>query len=289
MEFFQLLQNNTVVFYTTVAFLGLCVGSFLNVVIHRTPLIMEQEWQQEVFQYQHPDTELPKVPPYTLSFPPSACPKCKHAIRWYENIPVISWLALKGKCSGCANPISFRYPFVEIVTMLCSLLVAYHFGATLGTVAGLIFTWILIALTGIDFDTQLLPDRLTFPLLGLGLAVNSQYFFTTPTLAIWGALLGFLSLWSVNFLFKLLRGYDGMGAGDFKLLAALGAWVGVMQLPMVILFSALAGSVIGLFFKIAKGKSLPFAFGPYLAIAGWIAFLYGERIMQAYLAYLKVG
>ncbi|MFB2537898.1 MULTISPECIES: prepilin peptidase [unclassified Acinetobacter] len=290
MEIVNLLQSNMVLFYSTIAILSLCVGSFLNVVIHRTPKIMEQEWHCECHELLNPDAEPLQQEKYTLSYPASACPKCGHQIRWYENIPVLSWLFLRGKCADCGNPISIRYPLVEVGTMLCSLLVAYTFGPNLGTVAGLFFTWILIALTAIDFDTQLLPDRLTFPLLGLGLAVNSFGFFTTPVIAIWGALIGFLSLWSVNFIFKMIRGYDGMGGGDFKLLAALGAWVGVMQLPMIILLSALVGSIIGIILKVVnQGKSMPFAFGPYLAIAGWIAFLYGHQISAAYLNMVGLG
>lgn len=284
MQFIEILQNNAIVFYLTVAFLGLCIGSFLNVVIYRLPKIMQQEWQQECHFYLHPDQPLPAQEKFTLSYPASTCPKCQHQIHWYENIPLISWLILlRGKCSCCKNPISIRYPLVELGTMLCSLLVAYSFGTTLETVFGLIFTWILIALTGIDFDTQLLPDRLTYPLMGLGLAINSYGVFISPTQAIWGCLIGFLSLWSVYILFKLVTGKEGMGYGDFKLLAALGAWMGVMQLPLIILLSSLVGAIIGIILLKVTKENKPFAFGPYLAIAGWIAFLWGEQIMKAYL------
>ncbi|TXJ09304.1 MAG: prepilin peptidase [Acinetobacter sp.] len=279
----EILQNNATVFYLAVALLSLCVGSFLNVVIYRLPKIMQQEWQQECHFYLHPEQPLPEQSKYTLSTPASTCPQCQHKIRWYENIPLVSWLVLRAKCSQCQNPISIRYPLVELGTMLCSLLVAYTFGATLETAFGLVFTWMLIALTGIDFDTQLLPDRLTYPLIGLGLAINSYGLFISPTQAIWGCLIGFLSLWSVYIVFKLVTGKEGMGYGDFKLLAALGAWMGVMQLPLIILLSSLVGAIIGIILLKITKENKPFAFGPYLAIAGWIAFLWGEHIMKAYL------
>ena len=284
MQFIELLQENATVFYCTVAFLSLCLGSFLNVVIYRLPMIMENEFQTEAHAYLHPDTPPLEQPKFTLSYPASTCPKCQHKIRWYENIPLVSWLILlRGKCSGCKNPISIRYPFVELATMLCSLIIAWHFGPTLEAVFGLIFTWTLIALTGIDFDTQLLPDRLTYPLIGLGLAVNSYALYVSPTQAIWGALLGFLSLWSVATLYKILRNREGMGAGDFKLLAALGAWMGPSQLPVIILLSSIVGAIIGIILLKVRKEDKPFAFGPYLAIAGWIAFIWGDPIMQAYL------
>ena len=283
MQLIQLLQESATVFYFTVAFLGLCIGSFLNVVIYRLPKMMYQEWQLECHSFLHPEQEAPAQDTYTLSTPASTCPKCEHHIRWYENIPLISWLFLRAKCSQCKHPISIRYPLVELATMLCSLIIAYHFGATLETVFGLIFTWVLIALTGIDFDTQLLPDRLTYPLIGLGLAVNSYALYVSPSQAIWGSLFGFLSLWSVYILFKLLTGKEGMGYGDFKLLAALGAWMGPMMLPLIILLSSLVGAVVGIILLKVTKENKPFAFGPYLAIAGWIAFIWGEDIMRIYL------
>lgn len=284
MEFIDLLQTNATVFYITVAFLSLCVGSFLNVVIFRLPKIMEQEWQQECHSFLHPDQPPLEQKKFTLSYPPSTCPKCQHKIRWYENIPLLSWIILlRGKCSQCKNTISVRYPFVELATMICSLIVAAHFGPNLATVFGLIFTWVLIALTGIDFDTQLLPDRLTYPLIGLGLAINSYGLYISPTQAIWGTLIGFLSLWSVYILFKIITGKEGMGYGDFKLLAALGAWMGPLQLPLIILLSSVVGAIIGIILLKMTKENKAFAFGPYLAIAGWISFLWGERIMKVYL------
>lgn len=281
-ETIQLLHDLPMLAYFIVGLLGLCVGSFLNVVIHRLPKMMENEWRYECQCFLNPN-ETPTLPEkLTLSYPDSTCPNCGHRIRWYENIPVISWLILlRGKCSQCKTPISIRYPLVELITMICSLIILKTFGISAATVAGLIFTWILIALTAIDFDTQLLPDRLVYVLMGLGLAVNSYHFFISPTQAIWGCLLGFLSLWSVYIIFKLVTGKHGMGHGDFKLLAALGAWVGPLMLPNIILISSILGAIVGLILLKIHQESRPFAFGPYLAIAGWISFIwmanYGQK------------
>lgn len=267
-----------------VALLGLCVGSFLNVVIYRMPKMMQQGWRNECQLFLHPDQPFSTEQAMTLSRPASSCPSCGHQIRWYENIPLISWLMLRGKCSNCGTPISWRYPLVELGTMLASLLVFLSFGATLTMLAALGLTWALIALAGIDFDTQLLPDRITLPLAAAGLWVNTQGLFTTPSLAIWGYVLGFLALWSVYILFKLVTGKEGMGYGDFKLLAALGAWLGPMMLPLIILLSSVIGAVIGIIIMRIKKQNLPFAFGPYIAIAGWVALLWGEQIVSAYLS-----
>ena len=287
-EVISFFQSNPSIFYICIAILGLCIGSFLNVVILRLPKMMAQEWRQECQLFLHPEQSVIDHDKLTLSHPASTCPNCQHRIRWYENIPVFSWFfLLRGKCSQCKTPISFRYPFVEIATMLCSVLVAFKFGVSVETLFGIIFTWILITLTGIDFDTQLLPDRLTYPLIGLGLAVNSYSLFATPTQAIWGCLLGFLSLWSVYIIFKLITGKVGMGHGDFKLLAALGAWLGPLHLPLIILLSSLVGAIIGIILLKVTKENKPFAFGPYLAIAGWIAFLWGEQIMNMYLGRLN--
>lgn len=285
-ELILFFSENITMFYVCIGLFSLCIGSFLNVVIYRTPKIMEQEWKKEYQAYFFPNNTYEIQQPITLSLPASTCPKCHSKIRWYHNIPVLSWLFLKGKCNTCQNPISFRYPFIELLTCICSLIVVATFGVSLHTLFGLVFTWILITLTFIDFDTQLLPDHLTYPLAGLGLAVNSYFFFTTPTLSIWGTLLGFLSLWSVATLYKIIRKNDGMGAGDFKLLAALGAWVGPLLLPLIILLSSVLGSIIGVILLKTNKESRPFAFGPYIAIAGWIALLWGEKIMKIYLGNL---
>lgn len=296
MQLIQLLQDNMTIALVVFALLGLCVGSFLNVVIHRIPLMMVASWRQECSQFMSQQADMPLEhtsaltqvvsgdAPITLSTPASRCPHCAHKIRWYENIPLISWLVLRGRCSDCQAPISIRYPIVELVTALLSALVIYQFGVTAAGVFALVLIWTLIALTGIDFDTQLLPDRLTFPLAGLGLAVNSQSWFVSPTESIWGLLLGFLSLWVVVKIFYLITKKHGMGQGDFKLLAVMGAWLGPMMLPLIILLSSLLGSIVGIILMRKQGESKPFAFGPYIAIAGIIALLYGSDIINWYLA-----
>ena len=295
MQFIQLLQENMSIALVVFGLLGLCVGSFLNVVIHRTPLMMVLAWRQECSQFMYEQADMPRehtMPlvnivatdtPITLSRPASRCPHCTHKIEWYENIPLISWILLRGRCSDCKAAIGFRYPIVELVTALLSALVIYHFGVGMVGLSALVLVWTLIALTGIDFDTQLLPDRLTFPLAGLGLAVNSQSWFVPPTQSIWGLLLGFLSLWVVVKIFYLITKKHGMGQGDFKLLAVLGAWLGPMMLPLIILLSSLLGSIVGIILMKKQGESKPFAFGPYIAIAGIVALLYGSDIVNWYL------
>ncbi len=297
----HLISASTFLSALCVGVLGLCVGSFLNVVIYRLPLILMQGWRQDCTlllaeeraeEQGHAEGEAIPVltavtPQMTLSTPASSCPSCGHRIRWYENIPLISWLALRGKCSNCKTPISIRYPLVELLTMLASLTVLAVFGPTMQMVWALGLTWALIALTGIDFDTQLLPDRITLPLAGAGLFANVEWLgpslFVSPTQAILGYVFGFLALWIVYILFKLVTGKEGMGYGDFKLLAALGAWLGPMQLPLIILLSSFVGAVIGIALLIVRRANQPFAFGPYIAIAGWIALLWGNQIVSAYL------
>lgn len=294
MQFLQLLQENMTLALVVFGLLSLCVGSFLNVVIHRTPLMMVAAWRQECSQFMAEQADMPPEhtqplanivaadPSITLSTPASRCPHCAHKIKWYENIPLISWLILRGRCSDCKAAIGLRYPIVELVTALLSMLVIYQFGVSAVGLSALILVWTLVALTGIDFDTQLLPDRLTFPLAGLGLAVNSQGWFVSPTQSIWGLLLGFLSLWVVVKIFYLITKKHGMGQGDFKLLAVLGAWLGPMMLPLIILLSSLLGSIVGIILMKKQGESRPFAFGPYIAIAGIIALLYGPDIVNWY-------
>ena len=279
----SLFIENPTALYVAVGFLSVCIGSFLNVVIYRTPKMMEQEWQQECQMLLHPEQALIDHSKLTLSKPASTCPKCHTSIRWYQNIPIISWLVLRGKCGSCQNPISIRYPLIELLTLVCSLTVVAVFGASVQMILGLIFTWVLIALTFIDFDTQLLPDRFTLPLAALGLGINSFAIYTTATAAIWGYLIGFLCLWVVYYLFKLITGKEGMGYGDFKLLAALGAWMGPLLLPLIVLLSPVVGAIIGIVLMKMRGENQPFAFGPYIAIAGWIAFLWGDQIMKVYL------
>ncbi|WP_201615576.1 prepilin peptidase [Psychrobacter urativorans] len=291
----QLLQDNMGVALVVFILLGLCVGSFLNVVIHRIPLMMHYEWRQECSQFLAQQRDMPAEHtrvltsvvdndvPVTLSLPASRCPHCAHKIKWYENIPLVSWMLLRGRCSDCKAAIGIRYPIVELATALLSGLVIYHFGVNATGLSALVLVWTLIALTGIDFDTQLLPDRLTFPLAGLGLAVNSQGWFVSPTKSIWGLLLGFLSLWIVVKVFYLITKKHGMGQGDFKLLAVLGAWLGPVMLPLIILLSSLLGSIVGIILMKIQGESKPFAFGPYIAIAGIVALLYGSDIVNWYL------
>ena len=279
----SLFIENPTALYVAVGFLSVCIGSFLNVVIYRTPKMMEQEWQQECQMLLHPEQALIDHSKLTLSKPASTCPKCHTSIRCYQNIPIISWLVLRGKCGSCQNPISIRYPLIELLTLVCSLTVVAVFGASVQMILGLIFTWVLIALTFIDFDTQLLPDRFTLPLAALGLGINSFAIYTTATAAIWGYLIGFLCLWVVYYLFKLITGKEGMGYGDFKLLAALGAWMGPLLLPLIVLLSSVVGAIIGIVLMKMRGENQPFAFGPYIAIAGWIAFLWGDQIMKVYL------
>ena len=245
--------------------------------------MMEQEWHQECQMLLHPEQPLIDQSKLTLSQPASTCPQCKSPIHWYQNIPIISWIILRGKCGSCQNPISIRYPLIELLTMVCSLIVVAVFGATIQMLFGLVLTWVLITLTFIDFDTQLLPDRFTLPLAALGLGINSFAIYTTATSAIWGYLIGFLCLWVVYYLFKLVTGKEGMGYGDFKLLAALGAWMGPMMLPLIVLLSSVVGAIIGIILMKIRGENQPFAFGPYIAIAGWIAFLWGDQIMKVYL------
>lgn len=269
----------------TAGLLGLCVGSFLNVVIHRLPKIMEQEWHAQCAELQG-ETTSAVAEPISLAKPRSRCPACGHPISALENIPLISYLfILKGKCSGCGNPISPRYPIIEAATALLSAYAAWHFGPTLQTVGALLLLWALIALSAIDFDTQLLPDSITLPLLWLGLVFNLWGIYADLPTAVIGAMAGYLALWSVFWLFKLATGKEGMGYGDFKLLAALGAWLGWQMLPAIILLSSVVGAFVGISLIVVArhGRNIPIPFGPYLAAAGIIALFWGNAITQAYL------
>ena len=282
-EFISYFINNPTALYLAVGLFSLCIGSFLNVVIYRTPKMMEQEWRSDCQLFLHPEQPIIDESKLSLSKPASTCPQCQTEIRWYQNIPVISWLALRGKCGSCQNPISMRYPLIELLTAVCSLVIVAVFGPTLQMLFGLLWTWILIALTFIDFDTQLLPDRYTLTLAALGLGINSYALYTSPISAIWGYIIGFLCLWIVYYLFKIITGKEGMGYGDFKLLAALGAWMGPLMLPLIVLLSSMVGAIIGIILLKIRKENQPFAFGPYIAIAGWIAFIWGEQIMKIYL------
>ena len=266
--------------------LGLCVGSFLNVVIHRLPKMMEREWQVQCSELRG-ESAATAEEPLSLAKPRSRCPQCGHQISALENIPLISYLLiLKGKCSGCGMAISPRYPIVEALTGLLSAYAAWHFGPTIQAAGALVLIWALIALSAIDLDTQLLPDSITLPLLWLGLGFNLWTSYTDLSSAVIGTMLGYLALWSVFWLFKLATGKEGMGYGDFKLLAALGAWLGWQMLPAIILLSSVVGAIVGITLIVTTrhGKNTPIPFGPYLAAAGGIALFWGAQITHHYLA-----
>jgi len=272
-------------YFSLVFLFSLMIGSFLNVVIHRLPIMLEREWQAEYRGYFTPEEEQATEPRYNLMVPRSACPHCGHAITALENIPLLSWLWLKGRCGECQAPISARYPLVELLTALLSVAVAMVISPGWGTLAALLLTWVLVALTFIDLDKMLLPDQLTLPLLWGGLLFNLIGGFAPLADAVIGAMAGYLVLWSLYWAFKLLTGKEGMGYGDFKLLAALGAWLGWQALPIILLLSSLVGAIIGISLialrKHHQGNPIPF--GPYLAIAGWIALLWGDTITRWYL------
>lgn len=286
MSSLQLLHESPALFVSLCGLLGLLVGSFLNVVIHRLPRIMEREWQTHCAELSGQAPAQPE--PYNLRVPRSACPHCGHQISALENIPVISYLFLGGKCKKCRSPISVRYPVVESISGLLCAFAAWHFGFGLAAVAAILFIWALIALTFIDFDTQLLPDDITLPLLWLGLLVNLYGTFTSLNNAVVGTMAGYLALWGVYWLFKLVTGKEGMGYGDFKLLAAIGAWLGWQLLPLVIMLSSVVGAVVGIALIIATrhGRDIPIPFGPYLAGGGLIALFWGQQITQGYLQLL---
>ncbi len=281
------LQQNDWLFFTTVILLGLVVGSFLNVVIYRLPIMLEKEWTADCTEFlklKKQDQE-EAAAAFTLATPASTCPECGHKIRFWENIPVLSYIILGGKCSNCKTPISVQYPIIELLTAILSVLIAYKFGVSWMTLLGMIFAWSLIALTVIDLHKQLLPDNITLPLLWLGILANSFEVYTDLESAVFGAIAGYLVLWIVYQTFKLLTGKEGMGFGDFKLLAALGAWMGWQMLPQIILLSSLVGAIIGIAMMIIvrHDRNIPIPFGPYLAIAGMIAFIWGDYINRAWL------
>ncbi len=285
MYLLQYLQHNEWAFLLVSGLLGLLIGSFLNVVIYRLPIMMQREWESECREMLGQELSGECDEPFNLSQPRSRCPHCGHAITALENIPVFSYLALRGRCSGCQAKISPRYPLVEVTTALLSVVVASHFGVGWQAAAAILLTWVLITLSLIDFDVQLLPDSITLPLLWLGLLLNLNGLFTDLQSAVIGAAAGYLALWSVYQLFKLVTGKEGMGYGDFKLLALFGAWFGWQFLPQIILISALVGAVIGvsLILLLGRDRNIPIPFGPYLAVAGWVAMLWGEEINHTYL------
>jgi leader peptidase (prepilin peptidase)/N-methyltransferase len=264
------------------AVIGLCVGSFLNVVIHRVPKMLERGWAAQCAELRG---ETPAAEAaYNLVVPRSACPSCGHRISALENVPLVSWLVLRGKCSSCGTAISSRYPAVELLGAALAVAAVWRFGPTWQAAAACVFLWTLVALMFIDFDSQLLPDGLTLPLLWAGLIANLFDVFVPLKTAVIGAVAGYLSLWLVYWLFKLIRGKEGMGYGDFKLLAALGAWLGWQMLPLIVLLSSVVGATIGIMLIVFKGREhgVPLAFGPYLAIAGAIALFFGQALTKMY-------
>lgn len=283
MTFITQLQDTPLLFMSMITIIGLMVGSFLNVVIYRLPEMIKRDWMQQCAElrgetFRHPEK-------FNLMVPRSACTHCGHKITALENIPIISYVALRGRCSQCKKPISLRYPLIEVLTALMSGLVAWHFGLSSLTLTALIFVWALIALAVIDLNTQLLPDDITLPLLWLGILVNLNNGFTDINSSVMGAVVGYLSLWSIYWCFKLLTDKEGMGYGDFKLLAAIGAWLGWAMLPLVIIFSSLIGAVVGisLILRSKHDKNSTIPFGPYLAGGALVALFAGEKINQMYL------
>ncbi|CAN7445557.1 A24 family peptidase [Pseudomonas sp. LjRoot71] len=284
MSVIDFMASHVLAFVLCAMLTGLLVGSFLNVVIYRLPIMMQRDWREQAREILELPSE-PQTTTFNLVLPNSSCPHCSHEIKPWENIPVISYLFLRGKCSSCKSPISLRYPLVELTCGLLSAFIAWHFGFTWQAGGMLLLTWGLLAMSLIDVDHQLLPDSLVLPLLWLGLIANSFGLFASLEDALWGAIAGYLSLWLVYWLFKLVTGKEGMGYGDFKLLAMLGAWGGWQVLPLTILLSSLVGAVLGTIMLRMRNaeSSTPIPFGPYLAIAGWIALLWGEQITSSYL------
>lgn len=284
MNILELFQQNSVVFYTFVVLVGLSIGSFLNVVIYRFPIMLENDWKsqcRELLELEQPDNE----PAVTLSSPASTCPSCGHKIRAWENIPLLSYLFLKGRCSSCKTKISIQYPMIELLTGILSLAVAYKFGVSWQTLFALILTWSLIAMSVIDIHKQILPDDISLPVLWLGLLLSVFSIYIDSATSITGAAVGYLILWSVYQLFKLLTGKEGMGYGDFKLLALFGAWFGWKYIPLIIILSSATGAIIGISMMVFNKheRNTPIPFGPYLATAGWISMMWGDQIINWYL------
>ncbi len=284
MDILNFWANNLAVFAVCVGFVGLLIGSFLNVVTYRLPKMLMRDWRMQAREV----LDLPEqadAEPFNLILPNSSCPHCGHEIKPWENIPLVSWLLLRGKCSGCKKAISIRYPLVELACGLFSAVIAWQFGVSWEALAMLVLTWGLLSMSLIDADHQILPDVLVLPLLWLGLILNSFGFFTSLSDALWGAVIGYMSLWSIFWLFKLITGKEGMGYGDFKLLALIGAWGGWQVLPLTILLSSVLGAVIGIIILRLQrnGYNKPIPFGPYLAAAGWLALIWGEQITSRYL------
>ena len=290
MSVIALLQTNPVLALAVSAVLGLLVGSFLNVVIHRLPLMLERDWRRQCAEFEADPHALENAAdePFNLLVPRSRCPGCGHGISVLENIPVVSYLALRGRCSACGMSISSRYPVIEALAGALSVVVVWHFGVNLAAIGALFLTWALVAVSVIDIDRQLLPDAITLPMLWLGLLLNSWGVLVPLHDAVLGAAAGYMTLWLVFHGFKVVTGKEGMGHGDFKLLAMLGGWLGWQAIPGVILLSSLAGAVVGLSLIALRRheRSTPIPFGPYLAAAGWISLLWGSDLAEAYLSFV---
>lgn len=287
MSLMAILQASPPFFIILATILGLMIGSFLNVVIYRLPKMLDRDWQAQCAELT--GAPAPVAPVFNLMTPRSACPGCGTPISALKNIPIISYLFLRGRCAQCGTNISKRYPVVEALSGLLGGLMAWHFGFGVAAIAAMIFCWSLLALTFIDFDTQLLPDNITLPLLWLGLLINAHHIFNDLRSAVFGAMAGYLALWTVYWVFKLLTKKEGMGYGDFKLLGAIGAWLGWQMLPLVILLSSFVGAIVGLSLIVftRHGRNIPIPFGPYLAGGGFIALLWGNQLTQAYLNYIS--
>jgi leader peptidase (prepilin peptidase)/N-methyltransferase len=294
MELISLLRENTLFFLTVVGLFSLLVGSFLNAAIYRIPIMLQQGWREEceeLFGGETANSSLDAAKKFNLFVPRSQCPHCGHMITAIENIPVLSYLFLKGKCSSCATTISIQYPLVELATATVSVLVAWKIGFGWQALAALFFTWTLITLALIDAKTMLLPDNLTIPLMWLGIAVNYFNLFIDLQSSVLGAMIGYLSLWSLYHVFRLLTGKEGMGYGDFKILAAIGAWGGWQILPFTIFAASLVGAVVGILMMVLQGKkeSQPIPFGPWLALAGFVAFIWRDEIIHAMASYFGLS
>jgi leader peptidase (prepilin peptidase) / N-methyltransferase len=281
---FELLASSSALALASALAFGLLTGSFLNVVILRLPPRLQWHWERDSRELLELPPTGPDAPPPGIVIERSHCPKCGHQLAAWENVPLLSFLALRGRCRACKAPISWQYPLVELITGVLFALIVWRFGMTLEALAACVYTGCLVALSGIDLRTTLLPDGITLPLLWIGLLLSAIPLFATPVAAIVGAAVGYLSLWSVYWVFKLLTGKEGMGYGDFKLLAAIGAWCGVSAILPVLLLSSLVGAVIGSAWLIIKGRdrATPIPFGPFLAIAGWIQLYWGGNLLQAY-------
>ncbi|MDO4641382.1 MAG: A24 family peptidase [Neisseria sp.] len=266
--------------------LGLLVGSFLNVVIYRIPVIMNRQWTLFAKEHLNIEPTTDEQEPFSLAYPPSRCPKCQNPVKPWQNVPIVSYLLLRGKCNHCNTPISLRYPLVELLTAILFGIVAYQYGWSWLTLGGLVLTAMLVALTFIDADTQYLPDSLTLPLIWLGLIYNLNSEFVPLKQAVLGAIVGYVSLWLLNYIFKKIRGIDGMGGGDFKLFSALGAWLGISTLPVIIFVAALVGLLATVVLRVTNAQQ-QIAFGPSLAIAGWLAFVANAPLHGAIAWWLK--